>query len=124
MKNLFGCCAALLVTILAVSGCDRESKAMQAVPGGDVRRGAASIDRFGCGSCHDIPGIGRAQGQVGPALKGIRNRTHIAGVLTNSPENMIHWIRKPRDVDPRTAMPDLGVSEQEARDIVAYLYSK
>jgi cytochrome c1 len=51
------------------------------------------------------------------------SRGFIAGVLPNSPENMVRWLRQPQSVDPRSAMPDLGVSERDARDIAAYLSS-
>ena len=74
-------------------------------------------------TCHTIPGVPGARGVVGPPLTGIADRVHLAGRLTNTAENMARWIRHPREVDPRTAMPDTGVSEQDARDISAYLYT-
>jgi cytochrome c1 len=58
---------------------------------------------------------------VGPPLKGVASRVIIGGVLPNSPENMVLWLRHPQKVAPLTAMPDLGVTEQDARDIAAYL---
>jgi cytochrome c len=36
---------------------------------------------------------------------------------------MLRWIRDPQSVNPRTVMPNLGVTEQHARDMAAYLYS-
>jgi cytochrome c1 len=60
---------------------------------------------------------------VGPPLDGIGGRVYIAGVLENSPDNMIRWIRDPRGVDPMTAMPPTGATERDARDIAAYLYT-
>jgi hypothetical protein len=51
-----------------------------------------------------------ARGLVGPPLDGIANRVYLAGVLYNTPENMMLWVRAPRSVDPLTAMPDMGVS--------------
>jgi cytochrome c1 len=50
-------------------------------------------------------------------------RLYIAGLLINTPENMVAWIRHPQAVKPLTAMPDLGVPENDARDMTAYLYS-
>ena len=50
-------------------------------------------------------------------------RTYVGGVLTNTPDNMIRWLQNPKQVDPLTAMPDLGVTEQDARDIAGYLYT-
>ena len=59
--------------------------------------------------------------QVGPPLAGLAARRLIAGRLPNTPENMVRWLRQPRAVDPLTAMPDLEVTEADARDIAAYL---
>jgi cytochrome c len=91
--------------------------------GGTPARGKAAIRRYGCAACHSIPGIAGATGQVGPPLDGIANREHLAGRLSNTPENLIRWIRDPRGVQPGTAMPDLGVTEQDGKNIAAYLYT-
>jgi cytochrome c1 len=87
-------------------------------------RGKAAIDKHGCAACHDIPGIhaiGGRGGLVGPPLAGFARRSYIAGHLPNTPENLVIWIRNPHAVDPGTAMPVLGLTEQEARDAAAYL---
>ena len=76
-----------------------------------------------CGACHEIPGIEGAVGKVGPSLQGIGARTYLAGKLPNEPANMIKWIRQPQEVSPGTAMPELGVTEQDGKDIAAYLYT-
>ena len=93
------------------------------IAGGNVERGKTSLAGFGCGSCHTIDGITGAHGKVGPPLTGVASRSIIAGQLANTPENMVRWIRDPVSVEPNTAMPNLGVSEATARDIVAYLYT-
>ena len=93
------------------------------VAGGGVRRGAATIAEMGCGSCHTIAGITGAHGRVGPPLTGVGGRAILAGQLPNTPTNMIRWVRDPQAVEPGTAMPNLGVTEQQARDIAAYLYT-
>lgn len=88
---------------------------------GEPARGAVAIDRYGCGTCHVIPGLARARGKVGPPLSDFALRTYIAGNAYNTPQNLAAWIRRPDSVEPGTVMPTLGVSEQEARDISAYL---
>jgi cytochrome c2 len=93
-----------------------------ATTGGDPDRGEAAIARFGCGACHVIPGIRRAQGKVGPPLSDFAQRSYIAGKSPNTAANLAAWIRRPDSVEPGTVMPALGVSAQEARDISAYLY--
>jgi cytochrome c2 len=76
---------------------------------------------YACASCHRIPGITGPESPVGPPLEHIASRTILGGVIPNTPENMIRWIRAPQEVTPLTAMPDLGVSERDAVDIAAYL---
>jgi cytochrome c len=120
----------LLLLTLALAACDRgggalsAQEAAQVTGGGDAARGAETIRRFGCGSCHVIPGIAGASGQVGPPLAGVGGRAYIGGVLTNTPEHMVRWIVNPPAVDSLTAMPALGVTAGEARDIAAYLYTR
>jgi mono/diheme cytochrome c family protein len=87
----------------------------------DAARGRRAIHRYACLGCHAIPGMVGANAPVGPPLSGIGSRAVIAGVLPNTPDNMARWLRSPRSVNPGSAMPDLGVSERDARDIAAYL---
>lgn len=91
--------------------------------GGDAERGQQAIRAYGCDSCHTIPGIPTANSTAGPPLNDWAERHFIAGSLANTADNLILWIRFPQSVEPGTAMPDLGVSEQEARDISAYLFT-
>jgi cytochrome c2 len=93
-----------------------------AAESGDPRNGARLIARLGCGGCHGIDGIRDAVGNVGPPLTHVGTRIYLAGVLENTPENMIAWLRHPQRFVPRGAMPDLGLDERDARDIAAYLY--
>lgn len=114
------CGAALLA--LALCACGRREPE-QPVAGGDTERGRAQLARYGCGSCHVVPGIPGARGQVGPPLDRIAVRAYVGGILPNTAENMVAWIREPQKFAPRTAMPNLGVSEAEGRDMAAYLYT-
>lgn len=93
------------------------------VLGGDAARGERVIEAVGCGECHVIPGIGDANGMVGPPLTNWARRSYIAGKLPNAPDNLIRWVMDPHAVEPGTAMPELGVTEQQARDVAAYLYT-
>ncbi len=79
--------------------------------------------RYGCGACHVVPGVAGAQGRVGPRLKDFSSQIYIAGQAANVPENLIAWIQHPEEISPGTAMPNLAVSEEDARDIAAYLYT-
>lgn len=86
-----------------------------------VAQGRLALQQYGCISCHTIPGITGAHTHVGPPLNGIANRAFIAGVLQNTPANMVRWVRFPQQVDPLTAMPPLGVTGYDAQAIAAYL---
>lgn len=90
--------------------------------GGFADHGEQVIQLKNCGSCHTIPGIDGARGVVGPPLKAFGRRTFIAGEIPNTPDNLIRWIRSPQSVEPATAMPNLGLTDQQARDVAAYLY--
>src|ERR1043166_2567432 len=103
-------------------GCARNPQG-QAMTRATPRRGKAAIGKYGCGTCHTIPGVAGASALVGPNLEQAASRMYVAGVLPNTPDNMIRWIQHPRDVDPLTAMPNLGVTDQDARDIAGYLYT-
>ena len=115
--------AALLAACAGCSTAERDEAFGAAVTGGVPSRGAAAINKYGCGSCHDIPGISGANGRVGPSLRQMPKLTYVAGVLPNTPENMMRWIQDPKGVDEKTAMPNLGVTPDEATDIAAYIYS-
>lgn len=103
----------------------REQARGQAVTGGggDSTRGEQLIIRYGCPACHSIPGIRGAKGVVGPPLDHIAQRTFIAGKVRNTPPNVIQWLQNPQFFDPANAMPNLGITENDARDIAAYLYT-
>jgi cytochrome c2 len=95
-----------------------------ALTGADPARGEAMFIQYGCGSCHGVKHVRKASGAVGPPLDGIPGRAIIAGKVDNTPANLQAWIRDPQRVSPGTAMPDLNVGEQDARDISAFLYTR
>src|SRR4051812_15020019 len=73
---------------------ERQQTAMS-MTGGDIHRAKPAMAAFGCAGCHRIPGMTGARGQVGPPLADIAGRIYIAGSVTNTPENLIHWIMDP-----------------------------
>jgi cytochrome c2 len=83
-------------------------------------RGPALIRHYGCNACHTIAGF-TPRPQVGPSLERLPDQLYIAGKLSNTPENLIRWIQQPEKLRPGTAMPNLHVSNEDARDIAAYL---
>jgi len=125
--RLAGILVGLVVLVLVAVGA-RNLTATDAdrtvrVPGGSRDRGLETIVDAGCGTCHTIPGVPSADGKVGPPLVDFAERAIIAGRVPNTVPNAIRWVRAPQQVEPGTAMPDLGLSAQQARDVVAYLYT-
>jgi cytochrome c2 len=114
----------LLLCGLGATGCGSATiKQAEAITGGSVNRGKTAVGKYGCGACHTIPGIESASATVGPPLTRIAVRQYLGGHVLNTPRNMVTWIQHPQAIDPGHAMPDLGVTDQDANDIAAFLYS-
>ena len=120
MKRVLTC---LALVALAAAGCDNAKERAVARTGGDPDRGMQAIGHYGCSSCHTIPGVRGADALVGPSLDRVGGRMYIGGVLQNTPGNMMRWLENPPGVDPMTAMPNMHVSDADARDIASYLYT-
>jgi cytochrome c len=116
-----------LAALLLWIGCDParpdRTSEIRRMTGGDMHSGQVKIRSYGCNTCHTIPGIVGAQALVGPPLIHWSKRVYIAGELPNTPGNLTKWIQHPPQIEPKTAMPDMGVTEQDSRDIAAYLFS-
>jgi cytochrome c len=116
--------ALIVSAFLALAGCgEAPPDAKFNVAGGDPDKAPQIIRHYGCGACHTVPGVPGANATVGPSLKGLRDRPYVAGVLANTPDNLVKWIEHPRQIDPKTAMPETGITEKEARHVAAYLYT-
>ncbi|GAA1127484.1 c-type cytochrome [Citricoccus alkalitolerans] len=119
--------AAAIATAMCVAACDGGPGGADGsgpVPGGDPEAGSAAIIEYGCASCHTIPGVESISRTIGPDLTGFDDQIYIAGQLPNRPEELIRWLQNPQEIVPGTAMPNMGVTQQDARDIAAYLYDQ
>ncbi len=114
--------AAALAALLVLVGCGAAENT-SVIPGANPERGRRLIAHYGCGACHVIPGVTQANGLLGPPLTSWGRRGFIAGVLPNSPTYLVRWIMTPQAVVPGNAMPDMGVTQRDAEDIAAYLYT-
>lgn len=113
----------LVLALALLVGCQQTEEAAFRIPGTDVARGRALVGATGCGSCHVIPDVARAHGMVGPPLTNFGRRAYIAGQLPNEPDQLVRWLLDPPAVDSATAMPRVGFTVQQARDVAAYLYT-
>jgi cytochrome c len=96
----------------------------EAMTGGSVERGQLAFARYGCGGCHAAKGLPQASGTVGPPIDGVGARAIIAGKLENKPDNLEQWLQDPQKITPGTAMPNLGVTPADSRDLAAFLYTR
>jgi cytochrome c2 len=89
---------------------------------GDPKKGEEIVSSIGCFACHQIkpdakkPEV-RTRAQLnqehGPNLIGLGTKT--------SQEWLYNWLKNPKRYHPKTRMPDLRLSDQEAMDAAAYL---
>ena len=108
----------IITVVILLSACTKREESI-----GDVDRGKRLIEQYGCQACHVVPGVKGPKGVVGPPLDKIAVRTFIAGKVQNTPQNMTQWLQNPQAFDPGNAMPNLGVTPVDARDITAYLFT-
>ena len=122
-RRIFAVASLLAILAAAATACANGDGRVRRWTGGEAYRGKAHIRRYGCSSCHSIPGVPGADGLVGPSLDHVASRAYIAGRLPNNPENLMRFIAHPHSVERETAMPEMGIPEQDVRDIAAYLYT-
>ncbi|HUP45517.1 MAG TPA: c-type cytochrome [Thermoanaerobaculia bacterium] len=116
----------IAVLFIACGGESPQQPAATAVasqPAGDPKQGKALIEQYGCIACHVTPGIDGSHGALGPSLAGMASRPSIAGRVSNDRPTMVAYLQNPPAVDPQTRMPPLGVSEDDARHMTAYLFT-
>lgn len=120
---LYGWLLGVLLTLASCVGQLGTPTNIQSLPAGNPVTGREALQIYGCHSCHLIPGVPGANSLVGPPLIGWAERGYIAGNLPNEPAHLVEWIRFPQTIEPGTAMPNLGVTEEDARNMAAYLYT-
>lgn len=117
MKTLLSFLLAAGTTIL--SGCSHFNASEQ--KSGAERSAPDLMAQYGCPTCHVVPNVPGAVGKVGPSLASLSQRSYLAGSLPNTPENLVQWILHPQHFRPGTAMPEMGVTQQDASRIAHFL---
>jgi cytochrome c len=107
--------AALIPFVCLATGCTKRTAISQrdSVP--------ETITQYGCPTCHVIPGVSGAVGNVGPSLDGLGQRSYLAGRLSNDESNLSAWLMHPQSIEPGVAMPEMGVTQDDARRIAVFL---
>jgi cytochrome c1 len=114
--------ALVLTCAMLASGCGDDDY-RQPYQGGDAKTGKKLITQYQCGACHKIPDVAGAGGLAGPDLEKFGRLSYIAGGIPNDPPHLAAWLLDPPALKPGTVMPKMGMTEQEARHMAAYLYS-
>ncbi|MFL5310912.1 MAG: c-type cytochrome, partial [Myxococcales bacterium] len=102
---------------------DRWVRQQAAAPRDDVRveEGRRVFEHTACINCHTVSGT-PANGGFGPDLTHLMSRQTLgAGIVSNTPENLRAWIRRPEDFKPGSLMPPMGLSESQLDAVTAYL---
>lgn len=114
---------ALAAGLCVISAACKQPPGPRYVPDSEAKqRGLAAIKRVGCATCHEIPGIDWPEGRTGPSLVGFDDIGPIAGALPNTPENLAAFVRNAPQAKPGSTMPAMPLTQEEARDVAAYLY--
>lgn len=114
--------AALVLTCAALAGCG-DDDLRTPFAGGDKAIGKQLVTQYQCGTCHRMPDVPGAAGEAGPDLEKFGRKSYIAGGIPNQPDRLVAWLLDPPALKPGTSMPAMGLTEQEARHMAAYLYS-
>jgi cytochrome c oxidase subunit II len=100
----------------------KDTAVAAAAQGPDYAKGEKLFMTKGCMGCHSLQAVNAPKGLIGPNLANVGARSHIAaGWLANTDENLERWIREPQTVKKGVLMPNLGVTEEEAKALRAYL---
>lgn len=113
---------AAVTALILVAACKPPTEARWPADPAAAARGLAAIERVQCAACHDIKGVTWPKGRTGPSLIDFGDRGLIAGTLPNRPGVLAAFVRNAPSVKRGSPMPHMPISEQESRDIAAYLY--
>ncbi len=95
-----------------------------AAAGMDLFQNGRFANGLQCTGCHTISGIQGAAGILGPNLTHFADRTTFGGsTFANTSQNLDGWLHDPPGLKPGADMPDLGLTQQQIDDLIAYLES-
>lgn len=124
--------ASFLLLLLALAGCDRQSRGF-ALPPGDPERGLATFKDLGCHNCHHIDGVVEHLdgGDIDVRLGGRVTRVKTYGDLVTSiihPSHELSRGKTPSTIneDGSSRMPDYNdvMSVAELVDLTTFLQTK
>ncbi len=112
---------AMLISAGLVAGCEGPPDTAPMLDSADPARGRLLAQSKGCTACHSFPDIDFPRGRLGPSLDGFADQGLIAGQVPNQPGNLMRFVRNAPAFVPGSAMPAIAMTDQDARDVSAYL---
>lgn len=83
--------------------------------------GRRVFEQFVCANCHSINGLS-TNATAGPDLTHLGGRQTIgAGVISNSFDNLVRWLKDPQAIKPSCLMPSFNLTDQQAGQLALFL---
>ena len=111
----------VVLACASLVACDGPPDRTPTLGDADTARGRQLVSAKGCVACHTFPDVKWPRGGLGPSLENFGRQGLIAGRLSNQPGVLMRFIRNAPALVPGTAMPATSMTDQEARDVTAYL---
>lgn len=89
--------------------------------GGSASRGKDLFEAVGCQACHVAGGFTSVRDERGTSYDVAPELTRVGSKV--NPDWLFDWLKNPRHYNPTTRMPSLRLTDDEARNLVAYLMS-
>lgn len=111
----------LVLASFMLVACDGPPDRTPTLSEASAEAGLRLVTEKGCVACHTFPDVKWPRGGLGPSLQGFARQGLIAGQLPNQPGVLMQFVRNAPGLLPGTAMPAITMTDQEARDVTAYL---
>lgn len=116
------CAAGILMLALAgLVACDGPPDRTPTLSDASAATGRQLVVSKGCVACHTFPDVQWPRGGLGPSLEDFARQGLIAGRLPNQPGILMQFVRNAPALVPGTAMPAILMTDEETRDVTAYL---
>ncbi|MDP2022622.1 MAG: c-type cytochrome [Hydrogenophaga sp.] len=111
----------LVLACFGLVACDGPPDRTPTLGDANAAAGLRLVTDKGCVACHTFPDVKWPRGGLGPSLEDFGRQGLIAGRLPNQPGVLMQFVRNAPALMPGTAMPAIWMTDQEARDVTAYL---
>lgn len=113
----------LVLACVSLTACDGPPDRTPTLGDANAAKGRQLVADKGCVACHTFPDVKWPRGGLGPSLWDFGRQGLIAGRLPNQPGVLMQFVRNAPALVPGTAMPAISMTDEEARDVTAYLFT-